>query len=182
MKKAITWIIVLAIIAGGIGGFLWFRNRQAQALNAAQAVIRTTQVERGDLTITVPASGNVVVTQRTDLSFDIPGNVVAVNVAVSDRVKAGQVLARLDTEDLERTVQQAQIALDQAKINLAMLNEPVSEDDVKLAELAIQSAQQSLEVARISKTSAAAQASQSIRLAQEAKDKTEEAYQNYLAW
>ena len=180
MKKAITWIIVLAIIAGGIGGFLWFRNRQAQALNAAQAVIRTTQVERGDLTITVPASGNVVVTQRTDLSFDIPGNVVAVNVTVSDRVKAGQVLARLDTEDLERTVQQAQIALDQAKVNLAMLNEPVSENDVKLAELAIQSAQQSLEVARISKTSAAAQASQSIRLAQEAKDKTEEAYQNYL--
>lgn len=180
MKKAITWIIVLAVIAGGVGGFLWFRNRQNQAQNAGLEVIRTVQIDRGDLTINVPASGNVVVAQRTELSFDMPGTVISVNVAVSDRVKAGQVLARLDTENLERAVQQAQIALDQAKINLDMLNEPIREEDVKLAELAIQSALQSLKVARISKTSAEAQGSQSIRFAQEAKDKTEEAYQNYL--
>ena len=99
---------------------------------------------------------------------------------MSDRVKAGQELARLDTEDLEDAVQQAQIALDQAKINLAMLNEPVGEENVELAELAIQSALQSLEVARISKTSAEVQGSQSIRLAREAADKTEEAYEGYL--
>lgn len=180
MKKTITWILVLAIIAGGVGGFLWFRSRRLQAQNVAQEIIRTTQISRGDLIITVPASGNVVATQRNSLSFDLPGTVAAVNVAVSDRVTAGQVLARLETEDLERTVQQAQIALDQAKINLAILKEPPEEGDVKLAELAIQSALQSLKVARISKTSAEAQGSQSIRLAQDAKDKTEEAYQNYL--
>ena len=180
MKKAITWIIILAIIAGAVGGFLWLRNRRAQAQTAALEVIRTAQISQDNLTITVPASGNIAVTQRTDLSFDIPGTVASIDVAVSDRVKTGQELARLDTEDLKHTVKQAQIALDQAKISLALLTETADAEDLDLAELAIQSALQSLEVARISKTFAEVQGSQSIRLAQEAADKTEEAYQNYL--
>lgn len=180
MKKIITWIIILALIAAGVGGALWWRNRQAQAQSAANDVLRTGRVERGQLVITVPASGNVTVNQKANLSFKLAGNVVAVHAAVSDHVKAGQELARLDTANLERTIRQAEIALEQARVNLAQLQKPVGEEDIRLAELAIQNAAQSLEVARVSKEAAEAQANLSIRLAQEMADKTEEAYENII--
>ncbi len=180
MKKIITWIIILALIAASVGGVLWWRNRQAQLQSTANDVLRTGQVEQGQLVITVPASGNVTVNQKANLSFKLTGDVAAVTVAVSDHVKAGQELARLDTTNLERTIRQAEIALEQARVNLALLQKPVGEEDVRLAELAIQSAAQSLEVARVSKEAAMAQAELSIRLAQEMRDKTEEAYENVI--
>lgn len=180
MKKTLTWIIILAVVAGAVFGFLRFRTMRMEAQNPAQEVIRTAQIGRGDLTINVPASGNIAANERTDLSFDIPGTIASIAVDVSDRVAAGQQLARLDTEDLERAVQQAQFALDQAAISLALLNETTGEEDIELADLAIQSASQSLEVARLSKNAAEVQGSQSIRMARDAADKTEEAYENYL--
>ncbi|HQE92278.1 MAG TPA: efflux RND transporter periplasmic adaptor subunit [Anaerolineae bacterium] len=180
MKKAITWIIILALIAAGIGGVLWWRERQAQSPGAASAILRTGQVERGQLVVTVPASGNVAVNQKANLSFKLTGNVAVVNVAVSDRVKAGQELARLETVDLERAIRQAEIVLEQARLNLAVLQKPVAAEDIQLAELAIQSAAQSLEVARISKEAASAQANMSIRLAQEMNDKAREACENVI--
>jgi len=177
MKKAIVWIIILAVIAASVGGVILWRNRQVQSQGAADDVLRTGQVTRGELVMTVPSSGNVAVNQKVNLSFKLPGNVTAVNVALSDRVKAGQELARLNTADLERAVRQAEIALEQARVNLATLQKPASEEDVRLAELAIQSAAQPLEVARISKEAAEAQAGLNLRLAQERYDKTKDAYE-----
>lgn len=177
MKKLFTWFIILAVIAAGIGGALWWRNRQAESQSATGDVLRTGQVTRGELVITVPASGNVVASRKVNLSFKLPGNVTSVSVAVSDQVKAGQELARLDATNLERAVRQAEIALEQARVNLATLQKPASEEDIRLAELAIQNAAQALEVARISKEAAEAQASLSIRAAQDAADKMEEAYE-----
>lgn len=177
MKKVITWIIILAVIAGGVWGVLWWREQRAQSQSATGDVLRTGQVTRGELVISVPASGNVAVNRKVNLSFKLPGNVTAVSVAVSDQVKAGQELARLDTANLERAVRQAEIALEQARLNLETLQKPAGEEDIRLAELAIQNAAQALEVARISKEAAEAQASLSIRVAQDAADKMQEAYE-----
>lgn len=180
MKKVITWIIILAVIAAGVWGALWFREQRAQSQSVTGDVLRTGQVTRGELVITVPASGNVAVNRKVNLSFKLPGNVTSVSVAVGDHVKAGQELARLDTANLERAVRQAEIALEQARLNLTTLQKPAGEEDIRLAELAIQNAAQSLEVARISKEAAEAQASLSIRSAQDVADKVEEAYEGAI--
>jgi HlyD family secretion protein len=180
MKKVILWIIILAVIAAGVWGVYRFREQRAQSQEATGEVLRTEQIARGELVITVPASGNVAVNQKVNLSFKLPGNVTSVSVAVSDHVAAGQELARLDTADLERAVRQAEIALEQARVNLVTLQKPASEEDIHLAELAIQSAAQPLEVARISKEAAEAQASFNMRLAQEMHDKTQEAYEGAI--
>lgn len=180
MKKVFTWFVILAVVAAGLGGVLWWRNRQAQSQSTALDILRTGQVTRGELTITVPASGNITVNQKGNLSFKLPGDITSVSVALSDHVTAGQELARLDTTDLERAVRQAEIALEQARVNLETLQKPASEEDIRLAELAIQNAAQSLEVARISKEAAEAQASLSIRTAQDAANKMEEAYEGTI--
>jgi HlyD family secretion protein len=178
MKKFLTWFIVIALLAGGVGGFIWWRRRQAAP--QGPEVLRTGEVIRGDLDITIPTSGNVVTEQRTELQFEIPGIVAAVDVAVSDRVTAGQELARLETEDLERSVQQAEIALDQAQLNLDVLREPADPEDVRLAELAVQDAAQSMAVAQASMEAAEAQGGRNVRVAQEAAEDTQEAYESLL--
>ncbi len=177
MKKVITWIILLAVIAGGVWGVLWWREQRAQSQSASGDVLRTGQVTRGELVLSVPASGNVAVNRKVNLSFKLPGNVTSVSVAVGDQVKAGQELARLDTANLERAVRQAEIALEQARLNLETLQKPAGEEDIRLAELSIQNAAQALEVARLSKEAAEAQASLSIRTAQDAADKMKDAYE-----
>ncbi|MFN2284278.1 MAG: efflux RND transporter periplasmic adaptor subunit [Anaerolineae bacterium] len=180
MKKLFTWIIILAVIAAGIGGALWWRNRQTQSQSATADILRTGKVTRGELSITVPASGNIAVNEKANLSFKLPGDVTYVSVELSDRVTAGQELAQLDTTGLERAVRQAEISLEQARVNLASLQKPASEEDIHLAELAIQNAAQSLEVARISKEAAEAQGSLSIRTAQDMADKMEDAYEGTI--
>ncbi len=168
MKKVAILLLVILVIGGGIGGYFWMRDRQTQSQE--DNIIRTAQVTRGDLEITVSASGNVIANQKADLRFDTPGKVVQVHVEVSDRVKAGQELARLDTGDLERAMRQAEISLEQAKLNLQELLEPARTEDLDLAQLTLNQAAQALEVARIGKESAQSEAQEMMRQAQQARD------------
>ncbi|MBN2391790.1 MAG: efflux RND transporter periplasmic adaptor subunit [Anaerolineae bacterium] len=175
MKKVITWIIILALIGGGIAAYLWWRGEQA-ATQQSSNILRTGQVTRGDLSITVVASGNVAVKNKLDLRFDSAGIVDHVYVQVNQRVQTGEVLAQLATTDLERAIQQATIALEQATLNRNILTKPPSAEDMELARLNVQSTAQALEVARIGKQTAQVDANAMIVQAQRAR---ESAYNDY---
>jgi HlyD family secretion protein len=177
MKKVLTWIIILALLGGGIAAYLWWRGEQAAAQQSSN-ILRTGQVTRGDLSITVVASGNVAVNNRLDLRFDSSGGVDRVYVQVNQRVRAGDVLAQLVTTDLERTVQQATIALEQATLNRTILTRPTADEDVELARLNVQSAAQALEVARIGKQTAQVDANAMIVQAQRAREQAYNEYSN----
>ncbi|HOT92384.1 MAG TPA: efflux RND transporter periplasmic adaptor subunit [Anaerolineae bacterium] len=177
MKKVFTWILIVGLIAGGIAGFLWWRNNQA-AQAQSQSVLRTGQVTRGDLNVTVVASGNVAVKNKLDLRFETAGIVSRINVKVNQRVQAGEELASLSTTDLEHAVQQAEIALEQAKLNRDILAKPAAEADLELAKLNVQSAAQALEAARLGKQTAQVDADAMIVQAQRAR---ENAFKDYRA-
>jgi HlyD family secretion protein len=175
MKKVFTWIIILALIGGGVAAYLWWRGEQATAQQSSN-ILRTEQVTRGDLDITVVASGNTAVNNKLDLRFDSIGIVDRVYVQANQRVQDGDVLAQLEMTDLERAVQQATLALEQATLNRDILTKPVADEDVELARLNVQSAAQALEVARIGKQTAHADADAMIVQAQRAR---EQAYNDY---
>jgi RND family efflux transporter MFP subunit len=63
-------------------------------------------------------SGIVRAVDRSALSFEVPGNVVVVNVDIGDKVKKGQVLAELDKEPYELEVQKAEAELVTAKASV----------------------------------------------------------------
>ena len=176
MKKVTQWasiLLVLAIILTGI--WWWQRERDAQSQGAD--ILRTAEVSRGDLEITVPTSGNVVAHRSADLHFDTPGIVAQIPVEVGDRVAEGETLAQLETAALERAVEQAELALEEAQLQAQRLENPPSEEDIQLAELAVQQAAQSLTVARLTQASAEMQGENSIEMAKDALDKTREAYE-----
>lgn len=78
----------------------------------------TREVRKGDLTVTVSATGNLKPVNQVDVGSEQSGKITAVYVDVNDRVTKGQRLAELDTRRLVDTVNQnrAQVSASQAQV------------------------------------------------------------------
>ena len=81
----------------------------------------TREVRRGDLTVTVSATGNLKPINQVDVGSEQSGKITRVYVDVNDRVTKGQRLAELDTRRLVDSVTQnrAQVAASQASVSQA---------------------------------------------------------------
>jgi HlyD family secretion protein len=69
------------------------------------------QVKRGDLTVTVTATGTLEPVNQVDVGSELSGIIETVEVDFNDKVERGQVLARLDTDRLQAQVLESRAAL-----------------------------------------------------------------------
>jgi HlyD family secretion protein len=105
------WIgILLAILLVSVGLFHWLDNSNGPAIRYT-----TTEATRGDLTIAVTATGTLQPVNQVDVGSEISGTVSTVLVDFNDRVTQGQVLATLNTDQLQARVNQASAALQLAE-------------------------------------------------------------------
>jgi HlyD family secretion protein len=138
MRKAFIAILIMAIpAAAGWFGYQQLQKTRANATPAWEVV----SVTRGDIAATVSATGAILPEREANLAFQTAGVVATTDVQVGVRVTQGQVLAQLDTTDLELAIRQAQISLRQAQAQLAQLAEGPSASDVAAAQAALDSAQ-----------------------------------------
>lgn len=79
----------------------------------------TAAVRRGNLSVTVSATGNLQPTNQVEVGSEQSGLVTQVFVDNNDRVTQGQPLARLDTARLQDAVTQAQAGLASAEAQVA---------------------------------------------------------------
>lgn len=139
MKRILTFAVILIVLAGvGTAAYLRFAARPAAA---ASANLPTATVQRGTLVATVNAAGNVNAAQDVVLNFQQSGTVQKIDVQVGDTVKAGQVLAELDTANLTLQLKNAQVNLKIAQDKLAQTKAPATADSVANARAQVQSAQ-----------------------------------------
>jgi HlyD family secretion protein len=129
--------IPIGVVALAFVGVAFFSTR-------SQATTTTTETELGKVTQTtlssvVESSGSVTPRAENDLSFGVSGTVSKVNVKVGDTVKKDDVLAELDTTDLELALAQAEQAYlsQQATYSETVNSDP---DEVAAAELAVSNA------------------------------------------
>jgi len=115
---------------------LFFWQQQQAAAQAAAGEIRQETVQRGTILSTVSATGPLVTESQVNLFFGAGGlaPVAEVRVALADVVKKGDVLARLDSADLELAVEQARLNLRSAELAVAQLTAPPRPEDLALAE------------------------------------------------
>jgi HlyD family secretion protein len=99
-------------------------------------------VTRGNLNVSVSATGNLAPTNKVDVGSELSGTVEAVLVQENDRVKKGQVLARLDTSKLHDEITRSEATLATAKAKLAQAEATLKESEANLGRL--------LEVSRLS--------------------------------
>jgi len=98
--KIIIGAVVLVVV--GIGGYsLWPKT----------PVYQFVTVERGSIVETVSVTGNTTPVSSVSLGFSNSGNIARVNFSVGKNVSKGQVLAELNTNDLQAQIKQAQANL-----------------------------------------------------------------------
>jgi HlyD family secretion protein len=132
----ITGVIALLVIAGGIGYYYISKNNQKSTRPSMVATYNTSAVRQGDLAVTAPGTGTVVTNREAKLSFSIDGTVDSVNVQVGEKVKEGQVLAKLQNlSTLDAELTSANLALVTAEQALQELkdNAPATLGNSQLA-------------------------------------------------
>jgi len=100
----LTALLSLAALTGGV--LLWLAPRGPDS-----AQYKTAVVQRGDLTVTVTATGSVQPTNQVEISSELSGIIRTVKADYNDRVKVGQVLAELDTDKLKAEVAHSRATL-----------------------------------------------------------------------
>jgi HlyD family secretion protein len=127
-KRWAPWAaLALAVVA-----IVWFVFGRG---GGAAASYVTQEVTTGNLTVTVTATGNLEPRNQVDIGSELSGAVRRVNVDVNDQVKAGQVLAVLDTTRLEAQVLQAQSSLTSAGARVVQGEAGMKEARANLARL-----------------------------------------------
>ncbi|MDM9622326.1 efflux RND transporter periplasmic adaptor subunit [Rhizobium sp. S96] len=105
-------VLLLVVLAIGTGVYAY------SSRGTSQLTYITQPAKRGDLTVLVTATGSVQPTEQVDISSELSGTVRDVNVDYNSEVKAGEVLAVLDTNKLEADVKSTRAKLDSAKANV----------------------------------------------------------------
>jgi HlyD family secretion protein len=95
----------------------------------------TEAASRGNLTVSVSASGTLAPTNEVEVGSELSGIVEQVLVDVNDRVKKGQVLARLDTAKLQDAVVRSEANLAAAEAQVRQAAATVAEARSNLARL-----------------------------------------------
>jgi multidrug efflux pump subunit AcrA (membrane-fusion protein) len=89
------------------------------AAGSQPTATRTATVSRGVVQSTVSGSGNLQAANQLNLGFKTSGTVTHIYVSQGEQVAQGQLLAALDPQSAEVTLEQSKAALQSAEANLA---------------------------------------------------------------
>ncbi|GAB5604354.1 efflux RND transporter periplasmic adaptor subunit [Sideroxyarcus sp. TK5] len=126
------WLLIASVAAAIalLGWMLWPKSN-----GTGNGSYLTEEAARGDLSVTVSATGNLYPTNQVDVGSELSGIVESVLVDENDRVKRGQVLVRLDMSKLNDQVVKAQAAVLAAEAQVAQMQATVKESRATLARL-----------------------------------------------
>lgn len=124
--------IVGLVLLGWAGWSLWQHYRHPQQ---PSSLYRTEKVSRGDLRVSITASGTLQPTRSVDVGSELSGTLQEVLVNDNDRVRQGQVLARLDTTKLQNDINKSRAALAIAQAAVQQMQASVNEAQAQLERL-----------------------------------------------
>jgi HlyD family secretion protein len=128
-KVIIPITLVLVLLVAG----LYFLLRPTKSALSAT-------VHKGTIISTVETTGKLQSENSTRLAFKSSGRVASVIAKPGDQVKAGDVLAELETNSLQRQLNEATIQLEISKLRLQQAKEGATEADVVAAEANVDTA------------------------------------------
>jgi len=136
MKKKASRITLILVLCG-VAAILVSSALRSDSTPVSENQVVT--VQRGNLTVDITASGNLALSLKEGLAFEMSGTVEEILVEEGDSVEEGQVLATLDTSEwetelitLEYNLLQARLALDNTR---AQTTDP---DEIKIKKLQVE--------------------------------------------
>ena len=130
------WLVVAAVLGAGA----WYGWKQFGDKDEAQK-FRSAKVEKGPLIATVAATGILNPVVSVSVGSQVSGQIKELFVDFNSEVKKGQLIARIDPEQIEYRMRQAQADLDASRAsvgtqqaNVAVQRAEVARADANLAE------------------------------------------------
>ena len=130
-RRRLKFLLLAIVAAVAVGlAYAWLRPATGTATQ-----FKTAEAQRGDLTVTVSATGTLQPVNQVDIGSEISGLIESVEVDYNDPVKRGQVLIRFDTEQLKAKVVQARASLQAAEAKLEDAKATVVQTKARLARM-----------------------------------------------
>jgi multidrug efflux pump subunit AcrA (membrane-fusion protein) len=105
-RHTIIGAAIVLVVVGGGGA--WALTRSSSSTAATPTLV---SVSTGTIRQSVSATGTLEPAHRADLTFAVSGTVTSLPVVVGDTVRAGAVLATVDTSSLKTAVTSAQASV-----------------------------------------------------------------------
>lgn len=126
------WLAALALLLAGASAYAVHRARTASSSGPTFA---TTPLAKGDISLTITATGNLEPTNEVTVGSELSGTVLEVYVDTNDRVAKGQPLAKLDTAKLAQQTESSRANLRSAQASVAQAEATVKETAATLKRL-----------------------------------------------
>lgn len=138
MRTFVTIFFVLLVLGGaGYGGWRWYEKQK----EAAPVVYKTGKVTRGDLLVTIGATGTVEPEEVVDIGAQVAGQIYAFGLDKSGHtidygsvIEEGMVLAEIDKTLFEADVVVAEAQVSQAKAGVVRSQADLEQLKAKLTQ------------------------------------------------
>ena len=140
-KKFIFGLTILLFLIIIYLAWIWFGNSK----DSSQEIVYIEHVVgRGTIADLLIASGSTEIDKKINLSFGTNGEILKVNVKEGDQVNKDQLIAELDSYDLENALERSKIQLEKLKIQLEKLNAYPSQEEINSAQYLVSQAENNL--------------------------------------
>jgi HlyD family secretion protein len=146
MSKKILLIFFVASLLIGVIYFFFLRNEKP--------TFELAEVSRGVVSQEISETGQVQKGEEISLSLKSTGRLEKIYVVVGEKVKEGDVLAKIDDSELRIQLGEAQANLGISQANLAKLLAGASQEEIQIAHTEVSNAQIALWVAEQNLTDA----------------------------
>ncbi|KKP39465.1 MAG: RND family efflux transporter MFP subunit, HlyD family secretion protein [Candidatus Peregrinibacteria bacterium GW2011_GWF2_33_10] len=103
-----------------------------------------TKVTIGNIEISVSGTGQVIPTNQIDIKPEQSGRLQHLSIKNGDKVKAGDIIGKIDSKDAEKQISDNEISLSNAQIALSKMTQPPSQSSLIQAENAVNNEQRAL--------------------------------------
>ncbi len=134
MKKMIRWIkdhkLIALLVIGLICGGVYFGFNNDKGNSSEKPMIETSSVSVGDIEISVSGTGQVFAGSQVDLKPQVAGDgldIREISVKNDQEVKKGDLIAVLDTTDVDQKIREAELKTQSSEISLKQSEEQYDE-------------------------------------------------------
>src|SRR3989338_8259605 len=166
--KIVSLVVLLVIIGAGFMGYNKFKSGQVQESYLPSAVVK------GTLITSVSSSGQISASNQVDIKSKVSGDIIKVAAVSGQEVKAGDLIARIDTRDAYKTVRYAQSNLAGAQLSMDKLKQSADSYSIMQAENSLANAKINLEKLKLSQPEDYQSALEAKQKADDALNKTYE--------
>ncbi len=136
-RKLAAGILVLFLAGSGYWGYT--------KIFSDDSVIRyaTAVVQKGTLIVSITGSGQTSASNQVDIKPKASGDIIYVGVKNGQEIKAGTLLAQIDSRDAKKSVRDAETDLESAELSLEKLRKPSDALSILQAENSLAQAKES---------------------------------------